>query len=76
MTVGEQFNSGQTTMIDEFQRLLSTLLDDIAAYYPNGKLILTGSSFRNMKDVFDSNSTILELFAEHRIGLVEPLDIL
>ncbi|MCU0800076.1 MAG: AAA family ATPase [Candidatus Thermoplasmatota archaeon] len=76
MTVGEQLNSGQTTIIDEFQRLPSTFLDDIAAYHPKGKLILTGSSFRITKDVFGSNSPVLGLFAEHRIGLVEPSDIL
>ena len=74
--VGEQLRSGLTVIVDEFQRLPQTFLDDISTYHPSGKLILTGSSFRVMKDVFGSNSPVLGLFAEHRVGLVGPSDII
>jgi hypothetical protein len=73
---GDRLRSGKIVIVDEFQRLPSTFLDDIATYHPKGKLILTGSSFRVMKDVFGSNSPVLGLLAEHKIGLADPADII
>jgi AAA+ ATPase superfamily predicted ATPase len=74
--VGEELSFGRTVIVDEFQRLPSAFLDDIAAYHPQGKLVLTGSSFRVMNDVFGQNSPVLGLLAEERIGLVRPGDVL
>jgi len=75
-TIGDQLRSGRTVIVDEFQRLPSTFLDDIGTYHPKGKLVLTGSSFRVMKDVFGSNSPVLGLLGEYKIGLMDHRDII
>jgi len=75
-TVGEQLASGKTVIVDEFQRLPSSFLDEIGMVHPKGRLVLAGSSFRVMKEVFGRNSPVLGLFAEHKIGLVKGVDIL
>jgi hypothetical protein len=73
---GELLSSKKIVIVDEFQRLPPTFLDDIAAFHPKGKLVLTGSSFRVMNEVFGKRSPVLGLLAEHKIGLVAPRDVL
>jgi AAA+ ATPase superfamily predicted ATPase len=74
--VGDQLSSNKTVIVDEFQRLPQAFLEDIAAFHPNGKLVLTGSSFRVMNEVFGKRSPVLGLLAEHKIGLASPSDVL
>jgi uncharacterized protein len=74
--VGDLLRSNRTVIVDEFQRLPQAFLEDIAAFHPNGKLVLTGSSFRVMNEVFGKRSPVLGLLAEHKIGLATPADVL
>jgi hypothetical protein len=74
--VGVLLTSRKTVIVDEFQRLPQTFLEDIAAFHPKGKLILTGSSFRVMNEVFGKKSPVLGLLAEYKIGLAAPRDVL
>jgi len=74
--VGDLLKSNKTVIVDEFQRLPQAFLEDISAFHPDGKLVLTGSSFRVMNEVFGKKSPVLGLLAEHKIGLVTPKDVL
>ncbi len=68
--------SEKTVVIDEFQHLPSSVLEEISTMHPHGKLILSGSSMKVVHEVFSSNSPLLGMLSEHRIGLIRPGDIL
>jgi AAA+ ATPase superfamily predicted ATPase len=62
-------------VIDEFQRLPEEFLEFLQLQYPNGRVILTGSSFHIIKDVISPKSPILGLCSDLRLSLISPLDI-
>lgn len=68
-------SENKTIVIDEFQRLPGEFLEFLQLQYPNGKVILTGSSFHIIKDVISESSPILGLCADLRLSLISPLDI-
>ncbi len=67
---------GKCIILDEFQRLPSGYLDVFANLERNGRIVLTGSSLHTVKDVISAGSPVLGLFADLRLSLIRPLDIL
>lgn len=74
--VNDSLNEDMSVVIDEFQRLDESVIEEIAQSHPKGRLILSGSSLRITKKVFDSKSPLLGFFTPMKIGLIKPLDIL
>jgi len=66
---------GKRVVVDEFQRLPSSVLERVSTVHPSGNLILSGSSMRVVKDILSSKSSLLGLVEEHHIGLINPQDI-
>ncbi len=66
---------GKTVAIDEFQRLPDEFLDHLQTLKGHGKLILTGSSFRVVKDVVSPKSPVLGLLSDLKISLIQPVDV-
>ena len=66
----------KTVVIDEFQRLDEGLLEEISLLHPKGKLILSGSSLRVVKKVFDPKSPLLGFFTPFKIGFIKPSNVL
>ncbi len=62
----------KTIVIDEFQRLPITVLEEIAVLHPKGRVIFCGSSMRVIKKIFNNRSPLLGLAFQYRLGLVEP----
>ncbi len=73
--VKSHLKGGKTIVIDEFQRLPDEFLDYVQSFHPEGKLILTGSSFHVMKDILSSKSPILGLVSEFKLSLITPENI-
>ncbi|MEM2282461.1 MAG: hypothetical protein QXH26_02795 [Candidatus Hadarchaeales archaeon] len=65
---------GKTVVVDEFQRLPESFLDEVASVHPRGRLILLGSSFRVVHKVFGPGSPLLGLVSEKKLSLVLPSD--
>jgi len=74
--VVDLLKSGKTVVIDEFQRLPPTVVEDISKVHPKGKLILSGSSMRVSTEIMGKNSPLLGLLRPFRIGLISPSDLL
>ncbi len=74
--VRDMLKSGRTVIIDEFQHLPHFFLEEISTVHPKGRLILSGSSMRIVHEIFSSNSPLLGMLSEHRIGMIKPGDIL
>ncbi|MFW6048505.1 MAG: AAA family ATPase [Candidatus Natronoplasma sp.] len=70
-----ELNNGKTVVVDEFQRLPEEFLDHVQSLHPQGRLILTGSSFHVMKDILSPNSPILGLVSEFKLSLISPDNI-
>ncbi len=70
-----ELKSGKTAVVDEFQRLPEEFLDHIQSFHPEGRLILTGSSFHVMKDILSPKSPTLGLISEFKLSLVSPINI-
>ncbi len=66
----------KTVVIDEFQRLPTRFLEDIAKAHPRGRLILTGSSMRVSLEILGKNSPLLGLLRPFKIGLLSSSDVL
>ncbi|MEA3559322.1 MAG: AAA family ATPase [Candidatus Thermoplasmatota archaeon] len=64
----------KTVILDEFQRLPEFFQDEISMVHPNGRLILTGSSFQMMEKVLSQNSPLLGMLSEFMIDLLDPFD--
>ena len=65
----------KTIVVDEFQRLPNDFLDHVQSFHPQGRLILTGSSFHVMKDILSPNSPILGLVSEFKLSLISPSNV-
>ncbi len=72
----ELLKNKKTVVIDEFQRLNESVLEEIVLQHPLGRLIISGSSMRIVKKVFDYNSPLLGFFLARRIELIHPIDII
>ncbi len=68
-------SENKIVVVDEFQRLPEEFLEFLQLQYPNGRVILTGSSFHIIKDVISEKSPILGLCSDLRLSLISPLDI-
>ena len=75
-TVTGLLEKGKTVVLDEFQRLDESVLEDLMQAHPKGKLIISGSSSRIIKTVFSRNSPLLGFFLPVNIGLINPEDVL
>ncbi len=67
---------GKRIVVDEFQRLPKFVLERISTVHPKGTLILSGSSFRVVRDILDARSPLLGFLRELPIGLIHPQDLL
>lgn len=67
---------GKRIVVDEFQRLPKFVLERISTVHPKGTLILSGSSFRVVRDILDTRSPLLGFLRELPIGLIHPQDLL
>lgn len=74
--VKKTLNAGQTVIIDEFQRLEESVLEELTLFHPKGKLILSGSSLRVIKKIFEPQSPLLGFFSPLKIGFISPSDAL
>ncbi len=68
--------SGMTVVVDEFQRLPLSFMDEVVLAHPSGRLILLGSSLRLVHRVFSTGSPLLGLVTPFRLDLIRPSDIL
>jgi predicted AAA+ superfamily ATPase len=75
-TVSQMLSANKTVVIDEFQRLPESVIENISTLHPNGKLLLSGSSMRVIKKLFGSKSPFLGLAMQYRLGLIRPGNIL
>ncbi len=73
--VGAVLERGGVVVIDEFQRLPWWVLEDLTAYHPEGRLILSGSSLGVTRRVFGPRSPLLGFFTPYKLSLVRPADI-
>lgn len=74
-TLKVNLEHGKTVVVDEFQRLPDDFLSYVQTFHPDGRLILTGSSFHVMKDILSPNSPILGLVSEFKLSLISPVNI-
>ncbi len=66
----------KTVVLDEFQRLDQGVLEEFVQLHPQGRLILSGSSLRVVKKIFEPQSALLGFFTPFKVGFVAPADIL
>lgn len=69
-------SQGKTVVIDEFQRMDEGILEEITRVHPKGKLILSGSSFKVVEDIFSPKSPLLGFFRPMRLDLITPRDMI
>ena len=74
--VKEYLASGKSVVIDEFQRLDESLLEGFTVMHPKGKLVLSGSSMRIIKKIFEPNSALLGFFTPMKVTFISPVDML
>ena len=74
--MGNILEHNGVVVIDEFQRLSISILEDLTAYHPSGKLILSGSSLGVVRKIFEPGSPLLGFFTPFKLSLINPIDIL
>jgi len=74
--VKELLNNGETVVIDEFQRLEESFLEELTLLHPKGRLVVSGSSMKIVKKVFEPRSALLGFFTPLKIGFISPKDAL
>ncbi len=74
--ISDMLKKNKTIVIDEFQRLPSSVIEEIGAIHPNGKIIFSGSSFRLIKKIMKEKSPLLGLVLQYKLALIRPLDII
>lgn len=65
----------ETAVVDEFQRLDEGILEELAQLHPKGRLILSGSSLRVVKKIFEPHSPLLGFFTPSKIGFIRPSEM-
>lgn len=73
--VKEVVERDKVVAIDEFQRLPSDFLDELARLHPKGKVVLLGSSLGIARKIFARRSPLLGLISEYKLGLFRPAEI-
>lgn len=68
--------AGKGVAIDEFQRLSESFLEEFTVTHPKGKLVVSGSSMRIVKKLFEPNSALLGFFTPIKISFISPVNIL
>ena len=68
--------ANKTIIIDEFQRLNESILEELMLLHPKGRLILSGSSMKVVKNVLEPKSALLGFFTPIKIGFISPADML
>ncbi|RLG14280.1 MAG: ATP-binding protein [Candidatus Nanohalarchaeota archaeon] len=66
---------GKTVVIDEFQRLDESDIEELTTIHPKGRLIISGSSFRITRKIFEPNSPLLGFFSPFKMDFINPVDI-
>lgn len=74
--VGKVLRRGGTAVIDEFQRLPMSALEDLTTHHPQGRLILSGSSLGVVRRILNPKSPLLGFFTPFKVSLINPIDIL
>ena len=74
--VKKLLSENKTVVIDEFQRLNESTLEELSILHPKGKLILSGSSLRITKKFFEPKSPLLGFFTPIKMSLIQPSDML
>ena len=74
--VVNHLQNGETVIVDEFQRLPLSVLEDFCRAHPKGKLILAGSSLGVVRKYISPSSPLLGFFIPYKLSLINPLDIL
>ncbi len=72
----EFLEKNKTVAIDEFQRLGESFFEELTLLHPKGKLMLSGSSMRIVKKLFEPKSALLGFFTPMKIGFIVPQNIL
>ena len=67
-------SENKTVVLDEFQRLNESVLEELSLVHPKGRLIVSGSSLRIVKKIFEPKSPLLGFFMPMKIGLINPTD--
>lgn len=74
--VKKLLSKNQIVVIDEFQRLDESIIEELSLLHPKGRLILSGSSLRIVKKVFEPKSALLGFFTPIKISFIDPSDII
>ncbi len=74
--VKDLISNEKCVVIDEFQRLPLNFLEEIATLHPHGKLVLSGSSLRVMKEIFGEKSPLLGLVQPYILSMAKARDVL
>lgn len=74
--VTDLLSEGKTVVIDEFQRLPEPVLEKVSLVHPKGKLVLSGSGTRIIKNMLGRKSPLLGLTMQYRLGLIRPANII
>jgi hypothetical protein len=74
--VVDLLDRGSTVVIDEFQRLPESVLENISIVHPRGNLLLSGSGMRVIKNMLGKRSPLLGLTMQYRLGLIKPANII
>lgn len=74
--IKKMLSAGQTVIVDEFQRLEEGVLEELTLLHPKGKLILSGSSLRVIKKIFEPQSPLLGFLSPFKISFISPSDAL
>ncbi|MBI2147592.1 AAA family ATPase [Candidatus Woesearchaeota archaeon] len=74
--VKKLLKENKPVVIDEFQRLEETFLEELTLLHPKGKLVLSGSSLRIIKKIFEPKSPLLGFFTPLSIGFIKPSEML
>ncbi len=74
--VKELLALGKSAVIDEFQRLDESLLEEFTVIHPKGTLVVSGSSMKIVKKLFEPNSALLGFFTPMKITFISPTDTL
>ncbi|MEK6857020.1 MAG: AAA family ATPase, partial [Nanoarchaeota archaeon] len=74
--VAAQLSKNNTLVIDEFQRLNQSIIEEWVTLHPKGRLILSGSSLRVIKKIFEPQSPLLGFFVPLKIGFIKALTML
>lgn len=67
--------ANKIVIVDEFQRLPDDFIENLQLHYPNGTLILLGSSMHVAQNITSKNSPLLGLLSEIKLSILSPIDI-